>query len=108
MTADPLPLTDADLRDARRYLRRGSRAEREAFARRQLAPRDRLTRLLAFYGRCPCRLARVHLLTSASVVVGRLCGYSETFNALGDFIMPVDASGEVRSAAWAGYRDACR
>jgi hypothetical protein len=107
MTPADVELSEADLRDARRYLRSGCRAEREAFARRQLATRNRLARVLTFYGRCPCRLARVHLLTSASVAVGRLCGYSETFNALGEFIMPVDAAGEVRSAAWARYRDAC-
>jgi hypothetical protein len=96
-----------DLREARKYLPDGSAAEHQAFARRQLAARRRVSRLLAFYGRCPCRLARVHLLTASSVAVSRFCGFSEHFNALGAAIMPVDDAGRPRSAPWEAYQQAC-
>ena len=49
---------DEDLREARRYLPLGDAAARDAFARRQLRARRRLTQLLAFYRANPCRMAR--------------------------------------------------
>jgi hypothetical protein len=104
---DPLTPLACDLAEARRYLPAGGPDEQHAFARRHLQARDRLTRLLAFYGRHPCRLARVHLLTASSIVLGRMCGYSESFNALGEAIMPVDRQGSPRTPAWALYAKAC-
>src|SRR5262245_12112876 len=106
-----MPITEemspADLREARRYLPRGSAAEHLAFARRQLAARRRVARLLAFYGQHPCRMARVHLLTASSVAIARFCGYSASFHALGEAIMPVDEAGRPRSALWETYEQAC-
>lgn len=97
----------ADLREAGRHLPSAAEPERLAFARRHLRARRRLEALLRFYGSHPCRMARIHLLTASSVVVGRLCGYSAGFNALGDAIMPVDDDGAPRSAEWERYRAAC-
>src|SRR5688572_6363784 len=102
-----LEVLASDLRDARRYLPGAARADRVAFARRQLSARARLAGLLRFYGRHPCRMAQVHLLSASSVVVGRLCGFSHSFNALGAAVMPVDDDGRPRSAAWADYQAAC-
>src|SRR5687767_12363913 len=99
-------LTD-DLREARRYLPRAADAELRAFARRQVGARQRLARLLRFYGGHPCRMTRIHLLTASSVVIGRFCGFSDSFNALGEAIMPVDDAGRPRSVAWDEYRKAC-
>jgi hypothetical protein len=104
MSFEVLP---SDLREAGHYLPRAIEAEHEAFAQRQLSARARLARLLRFYGSHPCRMARIHLLTASSVVIGRFCGFSDTFNALGDAIMPVDEDGRPRSAAWEVYVKAC-
>lgn len=102
---DPLP---SDLREARRYLARGSDEDLSAFAQRQIRARQRVYQLLEFYGRCPCHLSRVHLLTSSSVAIARFCGVSASFNALGDAIMPVDHDGVIRTPAWQTYQRACQ
>src|SRR5947209_6485054 len=107
MSASLTTFAAADLDEAVRYLPRGTADEREQFARRQLRARERVTRLLEFYGRCPCRMARVHLLTASCVTVARFCGFSESFNALGDAIMPVDDDGRPRSPRWIAYQEAC-
>jgi hypothetical protein len=96
-----------DLNEARRYLPQGSAEELRAFAHRQLSARVRLSRLLDFYGRHPCRISRIHLLTASSVVIGRFCGFSDSFNALGEAIMPVADNGLARSSAWEDYQKAC-
>jgi hypothetical protein len=97
-----------DLREARHYLpRAAAEAELRAFTRRQFSARERLARLLRFYGSHPCRMARIHLLTASSVVIGRSCGFSDSFNALGEAIMPVDDAGRPRSVAWDQYQKAC-
>jgi hypothetical protein len=96
-----------DLREARQRLPHGDAAERLAFAQRQLRARTRLALLLDFYGRSPCRMSRIHLLTASSVVLGRFCGFSASFNALGEAILPVDDQGRPGSAAWQEYVRAC-
>jgi hypothetical protein len=82
-------------------------AERRAFAARQLSARRRLYLLRSFYGTCRSRMARVHLMTSAAVVLGRFCGFSATFDAIGDALMPVTDAGAPRTPAWSHYRAAC-
>jgi hypothetical protein len=82
-------------------------SEQRAFALRQLRARRRLTLLLAFYGQNPSRMARIHLLTAAAVCLGRFCGYSVTFDAMGEALMPVDDEGRPRTEAWAAYANAC-
>jgi hypothetical protein len=106
MNADE-EVTPADLREAKKYLLEGSEAERLAFAQRQLAARRRVDRLIQFYGRYPCRMARIHMLTASSVAVGRFCGISRSFDAIGEGIMPVDRDGQPRSLPWKTYQDAC-
>jgi hypothetical protein len=98
---------DGDLEAARRYLRDASRGELETFARRQLGARLRLGRLLDFYRVNPCRMARIHALTALAVTVGRFCGYSPSFDAIGEAVMPIATSGEPRTEDWLEYRTAC-
>ena len=85
----------------------GIRPRRDAFARRQLRARRRLTQLLAFYRAHPCRMARTQLLAACAITLGRFCGYSRAFDAIGQALMPVDDEGRPRTAAWAGYAEAC-
>jgi hypothetical protein len=98
---------DGDLEAARRYLPRASREDVEAFARRQLGARRRLTSLLDFYRTNRCRMARIHALTALAVTVGRFCGYSRSFDAIGEALMPIDPGGEPRTEDWREYRSAC-
>ena len=81
--------------------------ERHAFAARQLSARRRLYLLRSFYGTCRSRMARVHLMTSAAVVLGRFCGFSATFDSIGEALMPVTDAGAPRTPAWSHYRAAC-
>lgn len=100
-------MEDGDLEAARRYLRDASREELETFARRQLGARRRLTALLDFYRAHRCRMARIHALTALAVTVGRFCGYSPSFDAIGEAVMPLDPAGEPRTEEWRDYRAAC-
>ncbi len=53
-------------------------------------------------------MARIHLLTAAAVTLGRFCGFSTAFDAIGEALMPVGEDGRPRSEAWQAYEDACR
>jgi hypothetical protein len=97
-----------DLEAARAYVPRASPDEIEAFARRQLRARWRLGALVAFYRRNPCCMARIHLLTAAAVTLGRFCGFSPTFDAIGEALMPVDEDEKPRGESWRAYEAACR
>jgi hypothetical protein len=101
---DPL---DCDLREAARYLPEAPDEERLAFARRQLRARRRLTALLAFYRAHPCRMARTQLLAACAITLGRFCGHSQAFDAIGEALMPLDRAGLPRSDAWREYAAAC-
>ena len=100
-------MTPADLEDAANYLGEARLQERAVFATRQLRARRRLYLLRAFYGSCHSRMARIHLLAAAAVVLGRFCGFSATFDAIGAALMPVTDSGAPRTPAWSHYRAAC-
>jgi Domain of unknown function (DUF4166) len=100
-------VTPADLEDAAEYLGAAGPEEHAAFAARQLSARRRLYLLRSFYGSCRCRMARIHLLTGAAVVLGRFCGFSATFDAIGAALMPVTDTGAPRTPAWSHYRAAC-
>jgi hypothetical protein len=106
MAAHPSPHLDLD--EARRYLPRATDGSLEAFAARQHAARLRFATLLRFYRQHPSRMARIHLLTASAVTLGRFCGFSATFAAIGDALQPVDGAGAARTAAWADYVIACR
>src|SRR5947208_17080071 len=82
-------LCESDLQDATRFLLGASDAAKAEFALRQLRARRRTTRLLEFYLLFPCRMARLHLLASCAVTLGRLCGYSREFDEMGEHFMPV-------------------
>ncbi|HEY8206045.1 MAG TPA: DUF4166 domain-containing protein [Myxococcaceae bacterium] len=74
--------------------------------RQQLA-RERLDRLVKFYDTHGCRMSRVHLLTGSAVTLGRFCGLSESFDRIGEALMPVSRSGRARTRAWRAYARAC-
>jgi Domain of unknown function (DUF4166) len=101
-------LSDFDRKEAFHYLPRENPEAREAFARRQLRARHRLAALLSFYGRNRCRMARIHLLTASAVTLGRFCGFSPAFDAIGAALMPVDEDGRSRTAAWRDYEQGCQ
>jgi hypothetical protein len=100
-------LLESDRREAARYLRGATSAERDAFAGRQLGARHRLARLLAFYRGHPCRMSRAQLLAACAITLGRFCGYSRSFDAIGEALMPVDCGGQPRTEAWRSYAEAC-
>jgi hypothetical protein len=52
-------------------------------------------------------MARVHLLASSAVALGRFWGVSAPFARLGEAVMPVDGSGGPRTEAWEAYARAC-
>jgi hypothetical protein len=104
---DGLDLLEYDRQEARRYLPGGDPAGHDAFARRQVRARRRLTSLLAFYRAHPCRMSRAQLLAASSITLGRFSGYSRTFDAIGESLMPVDPDGRPRTEAWREYAEAC-
>src|SRR5215469_16104437 len=104
----PNALQAADLKEARRYLPLATEDDLRAFAARQLNSRVRLTRLVTFYRRYKCRMARVHLLAACAVALGRLAGVSENFDKMGDAFMPVNAAGEPKNQRWRDFVDACQ
>ena len=105
--APPVLLSDAplpcDLADASRFVAADASP---AFARRQLRSRRRLHLLITFYRSAGCRMANVHLLAAHAITLGRFCGVSATFDAIGDELMPVDDDGAPSTAAWAAYAEA--
>ena len=100
----PVP---AELEDAHRWLPGASDDALGAFVLRQRESRRCLARLADFYRAHPCRMARVHVLVSSAVALGRFWGVSAPFARLGAAVMPVDASGQPRTPAWAAYARAC-
>src|SRR6185295_5538532 len=74
---------------------------------RQHQARERLDRLVHFYASHGCRMSRVHLLTGSAVTLGRFCGLSESFDRIGEALMPVARSGRPRTRAWRAYARAC-
>jgi hypothetical protein len=104
----PAQVLESDRRASRPALGDVMDAARvEGFASRQLNARGRMTALVGFYERYPCRMARVHLLATASVTLGAFCGYSQVFEDIGVAVLPVDSSGAARGAAWSRYVEAC-
>ncbi len=107
LEAPPVPPPDAplpcDLADAVRFVAAPDRLD---FARRQLRSRRRLQLLITFYAGAPCRMASVHLLAGHAITLGRFCGVSATFDAIGEELMPVDDAGTPRSPAWIAYAEA--
>jgi hypothetical protein len=103
----PVALAEVDLRETERFLLGTSDQAKVDFAQRQLDARRRTTQLLRFYRRFPCRMSRVHLLTSCAVTLGRLCGYSEEFGEMGELFMPVTPQGVPKTREWQVYVEAC-
>jgi hypothetical protein len=97
----------SELQEALRYLPQANAETVKAFAARQLRARQRLTLMLEFYRRHPCRLARLQLLAACAIALGRFAGYSKSFDELGDAFMPVDNQGQALTEEWQLYADAC-
>jgi hypothetical protein len=97
-----------DLREARRYLSVASESELKNFAARQLRSRQRLSELIGFYSKNQCRMARLHLLASCAITLGRFAGFSETFDQMGEYFMPVNAENQPRTDEWRDFAEACR
>jgi hypothetical protein len=97
----------SELQEALRYLPQANTETVKDFAARQLRARQRLTLMLAFYQRNPCRLARLQLLAACAIALGRFAGYSKSFDVLGDAFMPVDNQGQALTEEWQLYVDAC-
>lgn len=93
--------------EASRYLPLGTEAELLAFAERQLSARRRLTALVDFYRKYDCRMAKLHLLAACAVVLGRLAGFSENFDQIGEAFMPVDSRDKPKNQSWQDFVDAC-
>ena len=97
-----------DLREAKSYLPGASETELKSFAARQLRARQRLIELLRFYGENTCRMARLHLLASCAITLGRFAGFSATFDEMGEHFMPTNAENRPRTTEWHDFADACR
>ena len=105
---DRHPASSADWQEAKRYWRNANDEELAGFAARQLAARRRVTRLKRFYAAHDCRPARLHMLAACAIALGRFCGVSATFGAIGEALMPVDDAGAPRTEEWRAYAAACR
>lgn len=100
-------LCEADVDETSRFLLGASDAAKSEFAVRQLRARRRTTQLIRFYRAYPSHLARLHILTSCAVTLGRLCGYSREFDEMGECFMPITPDGAPRTPEWAAYIRAC-
>ena len=105
---DRQPPPPAGWQEAKRYWRNANQTELAAFAARQRAARRRVTRLKRFYAAHDCRPARLHMLAACAIALGRFCGVSATFGAIGEALMPVDDHGAPRTVEWRAYAAACR
>lgn len=97
-----------DLGEAKRYLPTADEIALADFARRQFRARERFAELKDFYAQNYCRMTRLHLLASAAVTLGRFAGFSETFDRMGDFFMPLDRDSRPRTAEWQAFIEACQ
>ncbi len=95
------------LREVGRFLPHATPEEREAFARRQLRARQRQARISRFYRAYPSLMARTHLLAACALTLGRFCGYSPTFDRIGEVVNPAGPDGKPRTPAWEQYAHAC-
>lgn len=102
---DPSP---AALAEARTSLGQADPAALRGFAARQRAALARLGALEAFYASHKCRMARLHGLASAVVVLHRFQGASAVFERIGALIHPLTDDGAPRGPRWEAYARACR
>jgi hypothetical protein len=52
-------------------------------------------------------MARTQLLAACAITLGRFCGFSSEFEAIGESLTPVDYDGSPRTELWRVYADAC-
>lgn len=100
-------LAAPNLQEAKKYLPNANEDEQRAFAERQFRARERFAALKNFYAPNYCRMTRLHLLASAAVTLGRFAGFSKTFDAMGEFFMPLDRENEPRTKEWRAFIEAC-
>ncbi len=101
-------LSNTNLAEAKRYLPNAGESELEQFAVRQHRAQLRLVRLIEFYSQNFCRMTRLHLLASCAVTLGRFAGFSETFDLMGEYFMPVNRENQPRTAEWQNFIEACQ
>jgi len=101
-------LTKLQIAEASRYLPDSEISRLEKFAERQMNARRRLAILNKFYGRNFCRMTRLHLLAACAIALGRFCGISETFDEIGELLMPCDRDCNPKNDDWKIYAEACR
>ncbi|MGI9055746.1 MAG: DUF4166 domain-containing protein [Pyrinomonadaceae bacterium] len=100
-------LSNKNLAEAKRYLPNANESELERFAERQHRARLRLIKLTGFYSKNFCWMTRLHLLASCAVTLGRFAGFSETFDQMGEYFMPVDGENQPRTVEWQKFIEAC-
>lgn len=101
-------LAKSQIAEAKRYLPDSDISKLEKFAERQMNARRRLAILEKFYGENFSRMTRLHLLAACAIALGRFCGISETFDEIGELLMPCDENGIPKNEDWKTYSEACR
>lgn len=101
-------LTKSQIAEAERYLPDSDSSRLEKFAERQMNARRRLVFLKSFYDENFSRMTRLHLLAACAIALGRFCGVSETFDEIGELLMPCDKNGIPKNEDWKNYAEACR
>ena len=100
-------LTTENLCEAKRCLPNANEADLQKFAERQFRARQRFAELKKFYARNHCRMTRLHLLASCAVTLGRFAGFSETFDQMGEYFMPLTRENQPRTDEWQTFIEAC-
>ncbi len=80
-----------------------SEFDADGFVARVRAARNRVSLLRAFYARYPCRVGTLHELAASGIALARMAARSPAYDAIGDRLLPVDASGRPRTEAWGAY-----
>ncbi|MDQ3633152.1 MAG: hypothetical protein M3405_01400 [Acidobacteriota bacterium] len=99
--------TKLNLREAERYLPDASKSAHLRFAERQYRSRIRFTLLKYFYTQNHCRMARLHLLATCAVTLGRFAGFSRTFDEMGEHFLSVNYNNQTRTLEWQQFVEAC-
>lgn len=99
---------EKDLIEAKRYLPNAEKSALENFAARQFRARLRQVRLKEFYAENFCRMTRLHMLATCAISLGRFCGVSETFDQIGENLMPIDSENKPKTPEWQKFIDACK
>lgn len=101
-------LAENNVQEAKKYLPNADEPAQQNFIERQFRARLRFTKLKTFYGKNYCRMTRLHLLAASAIALGRFAGVSQTFDQIGELLMPVDAENQPITDDWRNYVEACQ